>query len=449
MNFQYINKYCIHWNNRAEQIIPKFSEIDFDSFSCNLTIGLYPYEMLQSPNNLNLSYICGAYNELINIIHKYLKCHIGFKVCSESIGGHWVNGTYDGILRLLWEEKIDFIPHLFTISKDRYKLLKSSNIIAGEDKIAILSFPRFVYKNNPWIIFSFLSWPMWIMVFISFICFSIFHWMDLKRVDENVGKTRIGKIMTETFGLLVAIGTIELSIQPKRIKSNPLIIWIFISFLIRQLFSSDITSLILSKTELRFDNIDQLLEHENYGILVKETSIFNEYSNLLFRYSSIIKRSQIIPHSNYYSIETIKRLVFEKNVCLLSKENVKRIAEFYPKYGFHVSRESYISSVTAFPIRKNLNQTLRLGLIKLLKNIYQHGLDRKIDHTVELQNYKFVNTKITSEETTIMEGENEKDRKQVVYESSKQMVIRILSIYGIGIFISFVFFLSELALKNN
>ncbi|KAI2795381.1 hypothetical protein BLOT_016823 [Blomia tropicalis] len=69
--------------------------------------------------------------------------------------------------------------------------------------------------------------------------------------NENVKKTQVGRTMIETFGLLVALGTVKLSTQPKRIISNPLIYWIFFSFFIKQFFSSDITSLILSKTELK------------------------------------------------------------------------------------------------------------------------------------------------------------------------------------------------------
>ena len=109
MNFQYINKYCIHWNNSAEQIISRPNETNFNSLSCNLTIGLYPREMVQSPNDPNLSYICHAYNEMIKIIYKYLKCRIEFQVTTERIGGYWVNGTYNGILRLLWEEVSEII----------------------------------------------------------------------------------------------------------------------------------------------------------------------------------------------------------------------------------------------------------------------------------------------------------------------------------------------------
>ena len=250
--------------------------------------------------------------------------------------------------------------------------------------------------------------------------------------------------MIETFGLLVALGTVKLSIQPKRIISNPLMFWIFFSFFIQQFFSSDITSLILSKTELKFDNIEQLLEHENFGILIKDTFIFTKYSNLLFRNSLIKKRTQIISHLNYYSFKTIKRFVFEQNVGLLSKEDAKRIAEFYPKYGFHVSRGTYVSIATAFPIRKNLNHILRLKLFNFLLRIFQHGMDRKIDHTFELQNYKLLTTKITLKEMIIMEDEKEDNRKHVVYGSSKRKIVRILSIYGIGISFSIVFFLIEL-----
>ncbi|KAI2795379.1 hypothetical protein BLOT_016821 [Blomia tropicalis] len=42
--------------------------------------------------------------------------HVGYgssKLTTERIGGYWVNGTYNGILRLLWEEKlISFHIHL-------------------------------------------------------------------------------------------------------------------------------------------------------------------------------------------------------------------------------------------------------------------------------------------------------------------------------------------------
>ena len=288
---------------------------------------------------------------------------------------------------------------------------------------------------------------MWFMIFIFLICFSIFYWFDFKRNNENVRKTQIGEIMTEMFGLLVALGTINLSIQPKRVISNPLIFWIFFCFFIRQFFSSDITSLILSKTELKFDSLDQLLEHEDYDILVKESFKIKEYPKFsIFPYPSFIKRSKVIPHRNYFSFDTISRLIFEKNVCILSKENLKKMAEFYPKYKFHVSKESYFSILLTFPLRKSYNQSLRLKLINLLIYIYQHGMDQKIDRTFELQNYKFLSFK--KKLTEITEVEDEINRKQVVYESSKQINIRILSIYGIGIFISFVFFLLELALQK-
>ncbi|KAI2803943.1 hypothetical protein BLOT_008083 [Blomia tropicalis] len=321
MNFQYINKYCIHWNNSAEQIISRPNETNFNSLSCNLTIGLYPREMVQSPNDPNLSYICHAYNEMIKMIYKYLKCRIGFQVITE-INYYWPNGTFKGALGLMWEDKIDFVPYPHAVTEERLKILKLDNVVAIDDKISILSFPRF--GNN-----------------------------------ENVKKTQVGKTMIETFGLLVALGTVKLSTQPKRIISNPLIYWIFFSFFIKQFFSSDITSLILSKTELKFDTLDQLVEHKDYGILVKESFQIDQYANFSsFPYSSIIKRLIVIPHSNFFSFDTIERLIYEKNIVILPKGYVKMIANFYPNYKLHVSQESYFSTLVTFPLRKIIIQCL-------------------------------------------------------------------------------------------
>ncbi|KAI2795380.1 hypothetical protein BLOT_016822 [Blomia tropicalis] len=88
--------------------------------------------------------------------------------------------------------------------------------------------------------------------------------------------------MIESFGLLVALGTLLYS----------------------TIFSSDITSLILSKTELKFDTLDQLIEHEDYGILVKKRS---QLVNIQIYYFVILRSlnvQKVIPHIiteiNYY-----------------------------------------------------------------------------------------------------------------------------------------------------
>ncbi|KAI2795378.1 hypothetical protein BLOT_016820 [Blomia tropicalis] len=134
------------------------------------------------------------------------------------------------------------------------------------------------------------------MLFISFIVFSILHWFDFKRSNENVTKNHIGKIWLKHLAFWFQLERV-LSIQQNELKES------------------------MISGSLSFD--------------------------------------------------------------------AKRIAEFYPKYGFHVSRGTYVSIATAFPIRKNLNQILRLKLFNFLLRIFQHGMERKIDHTLSCKTINF------------------------------------------------------------
>lgn len=53
-------------------------------------------------------------------------------------------------------------------------------------------------------------------------------------------------------------GTVPLSSDVHSIYRNPLILWLFAAFLLRQLFASDITALLLSRGTFRLDSFSQI-----------------------------------------------------------------------------------------------------------------------------------------------------------------------------------------------
>ena len=59
----------------------------------------------------------------------------------------------------------------------------------------------------------------------------------------------------EIFGLFIGQGIYRFS---QNIYTNPLILWVIFSFIIRQLFSSNITAILLARGEEYFNSFEQL-----------------------------------------------------------------------------------------------------------------------------------------------------------------------------------------------
>ena len=150
----------------------------------------------------------------------------------------------------------------------------------NKDLLSILSYPKKAYNQNPSIIFVSFSGPIWTLIGASFLAFSILHYFDNARNSAKSQtrsnrkfKLNFNKFISScimVYSLLLAPGTVSWRSRKPYRRSNlkdPLFLWIFSAFILRLLFSKDITALMLAKTELKIEHFDQL--HKDFKLLLE------------------------------------------------------------------------------------------------------------------------------------------------------------------------------------
>ncbi|XP_075680744.1 uncharacterized protein LOC113790382 isoform X2 [Dermatophagoides pteronyssinus] len=139
---------------------------------CHLRAGLYPNEFFIFNDQ---QYVCTPSYEIFSILLNYCGCSINFIVSDDNFSGFLsANGSsWSGILRLIDENKIDFIPHMISRNDERDAILDTGFLIPQEHTVAILSQKRYQPDNDPSKLFRAFSTNVWLLILISFVCFTI------------------------------------------------------------------------------------------------------------------------------------------------------------------------------------------------------------------------------------------------------------------------------------
>lgn len=189
-------------------------------------------------------------------------------------------------------------------------------------------------SESPWNIFSSFSGLIWSLIGLFFIAYGALNWLrDSKGAKERHKLlSSLSSLVThyvDMFALLLGQGTgrgqcwglsgslnsfigwikacrlhtfinlsflsfpgtVPLSSDVRSITRNPLILWLFAAFLLRQLFATDITALLLSRGQFRLDSFSQIqAAGKNLKILIENQSssyyIFKEVrsNNFVFQF---------------------------------------------------------------------------------------------------------------------------------------------------------------------
>lgn len=111
------------------------------------------------------------------------------------------------------------ILQFFTFQKDRDKIIDYGNYYPSQNLISILSTPTFRPENVLKIFFTF-SYTIWILIFLSFISYSLINALI---INDNIKRL---STFIDYFGLLAGQGIWI------NIFNNHFILWILIKFLI-------------------------------------------------------------------------------------------------------------------------------------------------------------------------------------------------------------------------
>ena len=215
-------------------------------------------------------------------IYLFFSQSLTFILPEENFGGHYVNGTFTGILKLISEKVADFIPYFFSLHSDRDQILDNTVLSNSAYEVSIVSHPSYIPNTNPLQVFHTFTWKIWLLLFTGFICYTILLMVaDLIIIGQNLSTNRLFDFNFILFRTLIGQSLSKSTFISKQRKAihllrNSLLIWILATLLLRQLFSNDVVASLLAKREQIIDHFVQLVvnvrRNKDYRIMVESKS---------------------------------------------------------------------------------------------------------------------------------------------------------------------------------
>ncbi|KAF7495179.1 hypothetical protein SSS_07083 [Sarcoptes scabiei] len=395
---------------------------------------------------------------------QYIVCNL-----TGNFGGTQTKGNWSGILKLMHEKVIDFIPHIFSINDERMELMSIDFPMPKDYGVVILGAKKKRNMNDPFKIFKAFSLKIWLLILISFLLYSIINFFTKKFQKNQTNSSitlnlyRFINSLVDVFALFMGKTSEDWSClnrtQQKqshhfrsiRILRYSLIIWSISSFILCQLLSVDMVALLLSDQDETIDRFDQLTTHNyiHYHLLtVNHSSSECEFRN---KYPYLVHRARSIPYEEMGSIETIRSIIDRNYVLILSGHNAKMLVTAYNHMDLYISKEVHSSLLGTYVIRKDLTSKLKRRLIYIVKMIYYFGINLNIDHKTIY--FNVVRKKIRDfrqldnvEIDRTKELEKIRKTRQSIRVQSRlgSLIQKIFYFYFIGISITFLTFTFEL-----
>lgn len=377
-----LEDYCIKWNNRT--IHPDDVHHPGD---CHLVVGLFSSELQTfRVEGIDHVYICSNQVKLIRLMLTKLRCSLDFQVSSYEYGGFKVGQQWLGVLALFQQRVADVIPHFFSLHGHREELIHYDFMMPQKDLMTILSFPKLVANTqSPLKLLEFFSPLVWLSIAAMFVAFGFIHYLNSNRFSRRPWNTYdVLLTFMDMFALLIGQGTVALHGRTRNVLRNPLYLFIFVVFLFRQLFSSDITAILLSMRHITIDSFDQLQSMSSrtqiicedkssshaYFMNVGGIPCLGVYLNVFFvvalqKFPKLRKQIVTEYYNDVESVEVIQRLISTQAVLITSRSRAEIINDYYYRFKFHISQEGFYLSMGNFGIRKTLEQRLKLKLTRL------------------------------------------------------------------------------------
>ncbi|KAI2803942.1 hypothetical protein BLOT_008081, partial [Blomia tropicalis] len=357
--------YCFEWNDNKILI----SQPNQTNVPCHLVAAVFPTEVYQSTST-NKTFICSTHNEILRLILKYLHCDIEIIKSDYNYGGKQTNnGKWDGILSYFDNKKADFIPHIFTSSPSRHSLIEFDLLIPQKELVTIFSTPHVSFNRSIPSISSIFPTNIW-----TISKFTINNWKEL--LDEFFYS------YLEIFGLFIGQGIYRFS---QNIYTNPLILWVIFSFIIRQLFSSNITAILLARGEEYFNSFEQLykLDSKIKLLMIKNSTTHQAF---ISKYPDLYNKIEFIRYQDVNYYKTINKMLQMNHLMIIPRGVAESIRMYYSNIKLFISKEGFASAYGNYAIRKSLNLNYKRKLNKLFRNIFYFGLNGMADKTIKLNN---------------------------------------------------------------
>ncbi|XP_075585152.1 uncharacterized protein LOC142597365 isoform X2 [Dermatophagoides farinae] len=371
----------ISWSMSSFQNFAQIEREKVDrNTSCNLRAGLFPNEIFIIYGE---QYICSSSYEIYLMLLHYYRCSISFVVSNESYGGYLTsNGSWTGILKLVQQNKIDFIPHMFSMEYNRHQLLDHKQLFPQEHTTTMLTQKHYLINDDPFRLFHAYTLDIWLLILTSFLCFTFLTnslecliAINLKekfcpsmfivhhssnRSNQWLRFHHIVNNLIDMFTLFIGQdlpkwknpvlirsdhhyhqwGQLKIKTVIKTLQ-NSLIIWIFSSMILRLLFSLDILALFLSEKEQTIDYFDQLelfLQiHPDYRIILNPNS--TTAKNFLENFPKLEQFITPVNNAELTTWETIKKIVDGQHILIIDRGRAQLLENFYENLKLHVSIE--------------------------------------------------------------------------------------------------------------
>ncbi|KAH7646606.1 hypothetical protein HUG17_2144 [Dermatophagoides farinae] len=372
------------------------------SYRCHLHSAIFSTEFY---NYENRSFVCSPFIEICKILIGHYNCSLTFILPEENFGGHYVNGTFTGILKLISEKVADFIPHFFALHSNRDQILDNTILSHSAYEVSIVSHQSYIPNTNPLQVFQTFTWEIWLLLFIGFICYTIL--------------------------LLVA----DLIIIDQHLSTNSLFDFNFILF--RTLIGQ----------------IENVRRNKDYRIMVESKSSTEKF--FLSKFPQLKYRSIELDHNDITDPGTIVKLMKGKHVLIVDRWRAYMLKIMYKKFDLHVSKENFGLTFGSIAIRKNLHYSSRIMLTKMFRQIFQNGIINKLSrdfHKYQL-NRKLIQKKINktieheddgARQLAAINKELADDHMEDDQEYLNHRIMSLIYIHILGLTFSLIVFIAEL-----
>lgn len=381
------------------------------SSRCTLNIMERPDAVIKTvdANGQIEEYICFLYFGIIKYIARLSGCAISFTLTTGARGGNRqpADGKWSGYYEHLHNRSTDLYLLPSTFKMERLEIMEFGYLIPSGYTLSMLTSSHHQIVDGLDQLFDVFEAPTWVLIAAVYVCCSLVKMLaqrmrayrrrpsaDRKHfVDVDYGQTAL-----YFFKSLLGAG----DKAPKRLDGPDQLItvWLLGTFVLRFMFLGHSQSMLVTKSTLRVDSFEQLLEHLNkYNVYVEAESsvkdiLLAKYPQLLdklynvhymFMFDALFMNNFCHPRelsqnqTKYLNAlaasgqgaaarkkQRKKRRRLKLSSALVANENnIDQLYRYYHTFGLHKAEHSAALWYANFPLRKGLPPMLKAKLEKL------------------------------------------------------------------------------------
>lgn len=335
------SRYCFPWTRGDVYNLSHFGDEnsvagdEAMTYNCTLTVMVNPtnHVLLVEDFDQVSPYLCLLFLSMVKHIIILTGCNVQFLVPDFNVGGDMQpDGTFNGYYGYLYNNTADMLLFPGTFKTKRMPYLDFGYVMPVKSVLSLISISNKHVRGGLEAIFAIFELDIWIMIIVftllSFSIKMVDFWAQHRRDCEYHRAKRLpgpkcsrpeattrctleyfdySNVPLFFFGALLGLGGSITKVY--KVFDQLLLVWIWCSFLLRQMFLSRTQSLLVTDSPLKIDSIDQL-EHyiHEYHLYVESTTTTKDF--FVQAYPSLEAEVEKIYYMEMFDQEFIRQFCF-------------------------------------------------------------------------------------------------------------------------------------------